>query len=178
MHLDTLRVAKVFGGEGKGTQGPENKMDKRPCAPFVYEFLLCVRLELFLAAVVLGVALGRFVGVVHGLGLVALCDLGVVRGLFVIARFVVLGCLLMVLLRVARMFGRARVMLRRLLCHLDLLRFACELPTNHVKRSGVGKNRRSRFSSVSILDCTRRSLNTAKLVIRPSGSSWTQFERE
>jgi hypothetical protein len=75
------------------------------------------RAGLFLVAVVLGVAFGRFVGVVHGLGLVTLSDLRVVRCFFVIAGFVVLGGLLMMFLRVARMFGRARVMLCGLLCH-------------------------------------------------------------
>jgi hypothetical protein len=35
---------------------------------------------------------------------------------------VVLGGLLMMFLRVARMFGRARMMLRCLLCHVSLLK--------------------------------------------------------
>jgi hypothetical protein len=75
------------------------------------------RAGLFLVAVVLAVAFGRLVGVVHGLGLVTLSDLRVVCCFFVIAGFVVLGGLLMMFLRVARMFGRARVMLCGLLCH-------------------------------------------------------------
>jgi hypothetical protein len=79
------------------------------------------RAGLFLAAVVLGVAFGRFVGVMRGLGLVTLSDLRVVCCFFVIAGFVVLGGLLMMLLRVARMFGRARMMLCGLLCHFILL---------------------------------------------------------
>jgi hypothetical protein len=79
------------------------------------------RAGLFLVAVVLGVAFGRFVGVMRGLGLVTLSDLRVVCCFFVIAGFVVLGGLLMMLLRVARMFGRARMMLCGLLCHFILL---------------------------------------------------------
>jgi hypothetical protein len=66
---------------------------------------------------VFGVALGCFARVMRGLILVALSGLRVVRGLFVIACFVVLGGLLMVFLRVARMFGRARMMLCGLLSH-------------------------------------------------------------
>jgi hypothetical protein len=71
--------------------------------------------------VVLGVALGRFVRVVRGLGVVALSYLRVVCRLFVVPSFVVLCGLLMMPLRVARMFGRAHMMFCCLLCHLSLL---------------------------------------------------------
>jgi hypothetical protein len=81
------------------------------------------RAGLFLVAVVLRVALGRFVRVVRGLSLVTLSDLRVVCCFFMIPSFVLLRGLLMMLLRVARMFGRARMMLCSLLCHLNLLGF-------------------------------------------------------
>jgi hypothetical protein len=77
---------------------------------------------LFFAAVVLGVALGRFVRVVRGLAVMALSYLRVVCCFFVVPGFVVLGGLLMMFLRVARMFGRARMMLCSLLCHVSLLK--------------------------------------------------------
>jgi len=103
------------------------RKDKKALRAIFYEFVdpfmntADQRAGLFLAAVVLGVAFGRFVGVMRGLGLVTLSDLRVVCCFFVIAGFVVLGGLLMMLLRVARMFGRARMMLCGLLCHFILL---------------------------------------------------------
>ena len=98
------------------------RKDKKALRAILYEFADPFFMEatdqragLFLAAVVLGVAFGRFVGVMRGLGLVTLSDLRVVCCFFVIAGFVVLGGLLMMLLRVARVFGRARMMLCGLL---------------------------------------------------------------
>jgi hypothetical protein len=83
--------------------------------------------------------------------LVALRGLRVVRGLFVIACFVLLGGLLMMLLRVARMFGRARMMLCGLLCHVS-------------KSPWIVLDLRA--TSDSIFDLRQGSLNTVKLVIR------------
>ena len=110
-----MKLRARFGGR---------KDKNKPCAQFFYEFADPFFMEatdqragLFFVAVVLGVAFGRFVGVVHGLGLVTLGDLRVVCCFFVIAGFVMLSGLLMMFLRVARMFGRARVMLCGLLCH-------------------------------------------------------------
>jgi hypothetical protein len=80
------------------------------------------RAGLFFAAVVLGVALGRFVRVVRGLGVVTLSNLRVMCCFFVVPSFVVLCGLLMMFLRVARMFGRARMMLCGLFCHVSLLK--------------------------------------------------------
>jgi len=112
-YLQVMKLRARFGGR---------KDKNKPCAQFFMNspirFLWTdQRAGLFLVAVVLGVALGRFIGVVHGLGLVTLSNLRVVCCFFVIAGFVVLGGLLMMFLRVARMFGRARVMLCGLLCH-------------------------------------------------------------
>jgi hypothetical protein len=60
--------------------------------------------------------------VVRGLGVVTLSNLRVMCCFFVVPSFVVLCGLLMMFLRVARMFGRARMMLCGLFCHVSLLK--------------------------------------------------------
>jgi hypothetical protein len=102
------------------------KYKNKPCAQFFMNsptryMKTDQRAGLFLVAVVLGVALGRFVRVVCGLSLMTLSNLRVVRCFFMVPCFVVLGGLLMMFLRVARMFSRARMMLCSLLRHVSLL---------------------------------------------------------
>jgi hypothetical protein len=118
------------------------------------------RAGLFFVAVVLDVALGRLIRVVRGLSLVTLSNLRVVCCFFVVPCFVVLGGLLMMFLRVARMFGRARMMLCCLLCHLNLLYIVAnemKLAETQLFRDGL--------PSFCILSPIQSSLNTAKLVI-------------
>ena len=65
-----------------------------------------------LRAVFFDVVCGRFVGMTHGMRMVRLCRVGVMRGFLVMAGIVMLG-------RVLMMFGRLFVVLGRLLVMLD-----------------------------------------------------------
>ena len=62
-------------------------------------------------------ALGRLVGMVVGVKMVGVREVGVVRSLFVRARFVVPCCFLVMTGSVFEVFGSFRVMLRRFLGH-------------------------------------------------------------
>jgi hypothetical protein len=72
---------------------------------------------LFLIAVVFDVALGGFARVAAGLFFVAVGELRMVRGLLVIAGFVVLCCVLVMLGRIAMRISSALMMLCSLLRH-------------------------------------------------------------
>jgi hypothetical protein len=70
-----------------------------------------------LGAVLLGVVLGRFLGVMRGMGMMSLRYLGVVRGFFVIAGFVMLGSFPVMIGRVLMMIGGFRVVMCSFLRH-------------------------------------------------------------
>ena len=70
----------------------------------------------------LHVGLGRFRSVVHGVLMVPVSGVGVMRSFFVIASFMVLSGFLMVTRRVFVMFGCLVMMLGRLFRH-DILLF-------------------------------------------------------
>jgi hypothetical protein len=74
------------------------------------------------AAVCVGVVLGRFAGMVRGMKPVAVCDMRVVRGLFVILFGVVLGSLAVVGRSMLVVFSSFSVMFRSfVVVHRDIL---------------------------------------------------------
>ena len=87
-----------------------------------------------------GVVLSGFLGMKSGVGMVPMCDISVMTGLFVIANLVMFGGFLMMPRGVLMVFGSFKVMLGAfVLSHVRLLLFsiAANLPVPDSKRQAA-----------------------------------------